>query len=207
MATDRDSVVSRNGERSTAAPSDDADRLAGLLARCAQRDAPALEELYRSVAPTLLGCLVKILRRRALAEEALQDVFVQVWQRADQYEAHRGRPYAWLVSMARYRAIDILRRERSSSADPQELAETLAGETEEADPTPSAADDRVLELCMARLEVEQRECIRLAFLDGRSHAQIATARSRPLGSVKSWIRRGLVMLKECIEACARPASN
>lgn len=188
-------------------PNDNADRLGELLARCAQRDAPALEELYRAVAPTLLGCLVKILRRRALAEEALQDVFVQVWQRAGQYEAHRGRPYAWLVSMARYRAIDILRRERISSVDPQELAETLAEEPVETDPNPSAADDRVLELCMTRLEVEQRECIRLAFIAGQSHAQIAAARSRPLGSVKSWIRRGLVLLKECIEACARPASS
>jgi RNA polymerase sigma-70 factor (ECF subfamily) len=188
-------------------PSDDSHHLAALLARCAQRDAPALEELYHAAAPMLLGCLLKILRRRALAEEALQDLFMQVWQRAGQYEAHRGRPYAWLVSMARYRAIDILRRERTSSVDPQELAATLADEADEADSTASASDDRVLEFCMERLEVEQRECIRLAFLAGRSHAQIAAARSRPLGSVKSWIRRGLAALKECIEACARPASN
>jgi RNA polymerase sigma factor (sigma-70 family) len=182
-------------------------RLAELLARCAQRNAPALEELYHACAPMLLGCLMKILRRRALAEEALQDLFVQVWQRAGQYEAHRGRPHAWLVSMARYRAIDILRRERTSSIDMQDVADTLADEVGEADSTASAADDRLLESCMERLEAEQRECIRLAFLAGRSHAQIAAARSRPIGSVKSWIRRGLVALKECIEACARPASD
>lgn len=191
-------------------PGDNQDLLAALLTRCAQRDATALEALYRAAAPALMGCLVKILRRRALAEEALQDVFVQVWQRAGQYDAHRGRPYAWLLAMARYRAIDILRRERPSSVDPQELAETLVDEVDAAESTASAAstaDTRMLELCMAGLEVEQRECIRLAFLVGRSHAEIAATRSRPLGSVKSWIRRGLMALKECIEACARPASN
>jgi RNA polymerase sigma-70 factor (ECF subfamily) len=193
-------------------PADDSAQLAGLLARCAARDAGALEQLYRVAAPRLLGCLLKILRRRALAEEALQDVFVQVWQRAAQYEEHRGRPWAWLLSTARYRAIDILRRERAEPTDPFEIAQTLADTSRFAGPGPAldpvpAADGAVLERCLGELATEQRDSIRLAYLDGRTHPQIAQAMDRPLGSVKSWIRRGLVALRECIEACDARATH
>ena len=178
--------------------------LGALLERCAVQDRPALEALYRRTAAPLLGCLLRILRRRALAEEALQDLFVQVWQRAGQFDAHRGRPWTWLVSMARYRAIDILRREREDATDPTVLADTLEAAPDPDDP--AAADDalasaRDLEFCLQQLGSEQRDCIRLAFIEGRAHPEVATALNRPLGSVKSWIRRGLVALRECIEAC------
>jgi RNA polymerase sigma-70 factor (ECF subfamily) len=187
---------------------DEQAQLAELLARCAAQDRRALDELYRLAAPTVLACLMKILRRRALAEEALQDVFVSVWQKAEQFDQHRGRPYAWLVSMARYRAIDILRRERADATDPSILAETVANEPDAADSSElNARDADVLELCMGRLGDEQRESIRLAFLGGRSHPEVAAALQRPLGSVKSWIRRGLVALKECIESCSTRATN
>jgi RNA polymerase sigma-70 factor (ECF subfamily) len=177
--------------------------LAALIERCTHRDAGALEELYRLTAPTLMGCLMRILRRRALAEEALQDVFVQVWQRAAQFEEHRGRALAWLISMARYRAIDILRRERLDHTDPFEMAQRLESTSSESDATAvTDGDVQVLETCMGRLNDEQRNCIRLAFLAGRSHLEVAQLLQRPLGSVKSWIRRGLVALKECIEACS-----
>ncbi len=182
--------------------------LTALIQRCAAREHRALEELYKLVSPALLATLTRILRRRALAEEALQDVFVQVWQRADQFDEHRGRPYAWLVSTARYRAIDILRRERMTSVDPGEIAETLAAEEpDDGAAVTSTGDEQLLESCMQRLNVEQRDCIRLAFLSGRSHPEIAATLARPLGSVKSWIRRGLAALKECIEACAPQTPN
>jgi RNA polymerase sigma-70 factor, ECF subfamily len=189
--------------------SNDIARLETLLARCAAQDARALEELYRHAAPKLLGCLMKILRRRALAEEALQDVFVQVWQRAAQYDAHRGRPFAWLVSLARYRAIDILRRERAEPADPFVLAETVGAEPDGAAAMPEVGlrEAEALELCLGKLGAEQRTSIRLAFIDGRSHPEVAAALGKPLGSVKSWIRRGLVALKECIDACSARAPS
>jgi RNA polymerase sigma-70 factor (ECF subfamily) len=163
-------------------------------------------------APTLLGCLIRILRRRALAEEVLQDVFVHIWQRAAQYDAERGRAWPWLVSIARYRAIDILRRERADATDPFELAEALEGEAG-ADAAAAIAreslpgDAQDLSRCMDKLGAEQRDSIRLAFLGGRSHPEIARTLDRPVGSVKSWIRRGLVSLKECIEACNVRAQN
>lgn len=191
-----------------APPPDISVKLEPLLARCANGDARALEAVYRLTAPALLGCLAKILRRRALAEEVLQDVYVQVWQRAANFDAHRGRAWPWLLSVARYRAIDILRRERADAVDPQVLAETLAVEPvdEVADPT-ALGSGAVLERCLGGLPAEQRQSIQLAFLGGRSHPEVATSLQRPLGSVKSWIRRGLVALKECIEACDAQATN
>jgi len=85
--------------------------VAGLLAACARQDRQAFQRLYERTAPQLLACLIRILRNRALAEDALQDVFVQVWGRAGQFESDRGSAWAWLIAIARYRAIDLRRRE------------------------------------------------------------------------------------------------
>src|SRR5882672_6341263 len=103
------------GRSQIASPDVDADdvELTRLIAACAARNAQALRQLYDRTAPQLLACMVRILKRRALAEEALQDVFVSIWQRAGQFESARGRPMAWMMSIARYRAIDLLRHERS----------------------------------------------------------------------------------------------
>lgn len=181
--------------------------LAALLQRCAGREASALAELYGLVSPLLLGCLLRILRRRALAEEALQDVFVRIWQSAGSFDEHRGRPLAWMVSMARYRAIDILRRERATPVDPSSLEDHEVTDDAAADDVTSGRDAALLDLCLGRLPSEQRESLRLAYADGRSHQDIAAQLERPLGSVKSWIRRGLQSLKECLQSCAAPARN
>src|SRR5271170_5336776 len=87
-------------------------QLERLLDRCAATDTQALQRLYALISPMLFACIMRILRRRALAEEALQEVFISIWQQAGQFSAVRGRPMAWMMSIARYRAIDLLRRER-----------------------------------------------------------------------------------------------
>jgi RNA polymerase sigma-70 factor (ECF subfamily) len=185
------------------------EELVALLARCARGESAALSALYRATAPHLLGCLTRILRRRALADEALQDVFVQVWQRAAQFEQQRGRVYAWLVSIARYRAIDIMRRERMVQINPLELAALDATLSVSDDETTQlhAGHSAALRTCLGRLNAEQRQSIELAFINGRTHPEVAVAMNRPVGSVKSWIRRGLAALKECLESCSTPATN
>lgn len=189
-------------------PVDDNAQLAGLLTACAARDPRALETLYQVASPRLLGCLFKILRRRALAEEALQDVFLQVWNRAGQFDAHRGRPWAWLLSMARYRAIDILRRERAEPTDPLLLAETVElATTDGTDDAGSLESASAVERCFEQLDALERDSIRLAFLCGQSHPEVARQLDRPLGTVKSWIRRGLAALRECIESCSTRTAN
>ena len=170
-----------------------------LLGRCAAADGVALERLYELVSPTLFACLVRMLRRRSVAEEALQDVFVTIWQRAGQFRPERGRPMAWLVSIARYRAIDLLRRERLAPAliaDPPETAVRSEDSPEEAW-RPGAA---LLERCLELLTQQQRHCLELAFVAGNSHEDIAGLLGSPLGTVKSWIRRALRTLRTCLES-------
>jgi RNA polymerase sigma-70 factor, ECF subfamily len=187
-------------------PATDADRelderLTNLLSRCARRDGAALERLYRLVSPTLFACLVRMLQRRALAEEALQDVFITIWQRAGQYRAERGRPMAWLVSIARYRAIDLLRHERLA---PQPVADLPPAAAPVDEVGEKASDPLVgsglLERCLALLTQQQRHCLELAFVGGNSHADIARLVGSPLGTIKSWIRRALQSLKACLES-------
>jgi RNA polymerase sigma-70 factor (ECF subfamily) len=188
-------------------PLRDDGRLTALLQRCGAADAQALAELYRLTSPLLLGCLQRILKRRALAEEALQDVYVRVWRSAAQYDAYRGRALAWLVSIARYRAIDILRHERALPVDPATLADVAAiDDTVPAD-VASARDLAALAYCMEQLSADQRGCLELAYRQGETHQDIAATLGRPIGSVKSWIRRGLQSLKECLQTCVIPVRN
>src|SRR5882762_9401853 len=105
-------------------------QLERLLDLCAAADSQALGRLYALVSPMLFACITRILRRRALAEEALQDVFVSIWQQAGQFSATRGRPMAWMMSIARYRAIDLLRHERHVPALVPDLPERLAAQPE-----------------------------------------------------------------------------
>jgi RNA polymerase sigma-70 factor, ECF subfamily len=171
--------------------------LAQLLQRCAAQDAAAFRSLYDKTSPILFARLLRMLRRRSVAEEVLQDVYVRIWQRAAQFEAHRGRPLAWMVTIARYCAIDLMRRERMTFV-PGDSLDEIADE--------SAPEDGGMEKpnnfdhCIGLLNENTRKCLTLAFVEGRSHDEIARVTANPLGSVKSWIRRGLMSLKECLSA-------
>lgn len=175
--------------------------MAGLLAACARQDRQAFQRLYERTAPQLLACLLRILRNRATAEDALQDVFVQVWGRAGQYERSRGSAWAWLIAIARYRAIDLKRREGRIHAEPYADVDDLLGEDEPQDALAALGQraTKALATCLAALQPRQRDCIVLAYQGGLSQAEVAGQLGEPLGSVKSWIRRGLAALKRCLE--------
>jgi RNA polymerase sigma-70 factor, ECF subfamily len=176
------------------------EQLQELLDRCAAADPSALERLYELASPLLFAALTRILRRRSLAEEALQDVFVSIWQRAGQFQASRGRAMAWMMSIARYRAIDLLRHERSAPVLVPELPERAesADEKEESGSWLPAAG--LLERCLGLLNDQQRNCLELAYVGGNSHEDISRLTGNPLGTVKSWIRRGLQSLRKCLES-------
>ena len=173
--------------------------LAQLLQRCAARDSAAFRSLYDKTSPILFARLLRMLRRRSVAEEALQDVYVRIWERAAQFEAHRGRALAWMVTIARYCAIDLMRRERM----------TLVGDDALNDIADESASDSIekpnnFDFCIGQLNDNTRKCLTLAFVEGRSHDEIARVTANPLGSVKSWIRRGLLSLKECLSSERQP---
>jgi len=171
-----------------------------LLERCARGESQALHELYELISPLLFATLTRILRRRALAEEALQDVFVSIWQRAAQFKAGRGSPMAWMMSIARYRAIDLLRHERLGPVSVPDLPERIEPESPQADEAPWLPAAGLMERCLGLLTDRQRDCLELAFVGGNSHEDISRLTGNPLGTVKSWIRRGLNSLRECLEA-------
>jgi RNA polymerase sigma-70 factor (ECF subfamily) len=184
-------------------PTEFDEKLQGLLGRCAAADADALQRLYVLVSPILFACVTRILRRRALAEEALQDVFISIWQQAGQFSAMRGRPMAWMMSIARYRAIDLLRRERYAPTLVAELPERRSIDVQSESEGGSAAwlpSSELMERCLALLSDMQTRCLELAFVDGSSHEDIARLVGSPLGTVKSWIRRGLRSLRQCLES-------
>jgi RNA polymerase sigma-70 factor, ECF subfamily len=173
--------------------------LAQLLQRCAARDSAAFRSLYDKTSPILFARLLRMLRRRSVAEEALQEVYVRIWERAAQFEAHRGRALAWMVTIARYCAIDLMRRERMTLVGDDALNE-IADESA----TESIEKPNNFDFCIGQLNDNTRKCLTLAFVEGRSHDEIARATSNPLGSVKSWIRRGLISLKECLSSERQP---
>ncbi len=178
------------------------DDVEALLGRCALRDEDAFADLYRLVSARVLGVLLRMLKNRALAEEALQDVMVRIWQRADQFVAYRGRALAWIMSIARYRAIDLLRAQRVhiglDDAPEESLEDATAAELVEV--TSSQRSRLALDDCFRRLTPEQQRCLSLAYVDGYSQDEIATTISSPLGTVKSWVRRGLASLKHCLDS-------
>jgi len=177
----------------------DADaELAGLLAAVATGDRVALRVMYERQSVRLFGVANAILRDRDLAADALQDAFLRIARRAGQFDAGRGTPRAWLAAIVRHAALDIVRaRGREVPTDDPDLGDEAVGP--EAEERLSASiEGRRLRACLAGLEAKNREGILLAFVHGLSHPQIAHRLGTPLGTVKSWIRRGLLALKECL---------
>jgi len=181
-----------------AAPADRDRLLADLMTRCARGDQGAFRELYALTSPQLLALLIRMLRRRDLAEEVLQETFVSAWRNAPEYTASRGRAFAWLTTIARNRALDELRRTRRAAIDPNAALDQLPDE--EAEETYGPSEVRALAECLDALPDGQRRGVQLAYLDGLSHDEIAQALRAPLGTVKSWVRRGMLTLKRCLDA-------
>ena len=173
-----------------------------LVEQLRQRDVSAFEQLYDRHSRAVYGLVLRILRQAVTAEEVVQDVFLQLWRNAARYEATRGPFLPWLLTLARNRALDHLRlkseRQRRREAQAEELPAVVAAPDFDArlDQQRSAARVRSL---MDTLNPKQRRAIELAYFEGMSHSEISEALHEPLGTVKSWIRNGLLRLKEGLQ--------
>jgi RNA polymerase sigma-70 factor (ECF subfamily) len=183
-------------------------RLMELLARTALSDQKAFAELYRATSSHLYAVALRILREPPAAEEALQESFVNVWHHARSYVAAKSQPLTWLTSIVRNRCLDQLRRREVETLPMNDDDE--AAQVPSEDPTPLdrllvSADARAVGACVETLDAAQKQAIALAFFQGLSHAELARHLRQPLGTVKSWIRRGLERLRACLDAAgARP---
>lgn len=176
------------------------DELAQLLQATARGDRAAFARLYERTAPKLLAAGMHMLKRREFAEDVLQDVFVKVWHRASEYHAERGSALTWLYSVQRYLALDRLRAQRPTQEIDEELTNTLAFEG----PDPAAlaiGSDMAARVrgCLEELTDVQRRSVTLAFFEGLTHMELTQRLQQPLGTVKSWVRRGLMSLQRCLE--------
>jgi RNA polymerase sigma-70 factor (ECF subfamily) len=183
-----------------------AEQLADLLARCALRDQRAFARLYQFSSAKLFAVAVRITRRRDWAEEVLQEAFVNIWNHAAGYNAAKSAPMTWMTAIVRNRALDWLRKPREVEID-EEHEELMASIPDES-PGPEELLRRSLEAgelaeCMKALTEEQQRSITLAFFYGLSHGELAEQMRKPLGTVKTWIRRGLDRLKGCLDDLGR----
>ncbi len=177
---------------------DAAAELAALLPRCADGDRVALRRIYDLQAPRLKAIALRITGSPMMAEDVLHDVFLRVWQEAGRYDPTRGTPRAWLTALTRYRALDLRRRAGRELATPDH-PDAIDDAPDAVARLLASADGRALQHCLTALEPNRRRMITLAFIDGRSHADIAATLDIPLGTVKSTIRRALTALKRCME--------
>ena len=169
-----------------------------LIAACARQDRAAFRALYARWGARLHGVALRITRDPSLAADATHDAFVQVWQQAGRFDPSLGEPGSWLMSLARYRALDLVRRrgrevlgheptQEEADHGPDPLAQLL-----------SSVDGTALHRCLETLSAERRRLVVMAFVEGYSHSQLASRLALPVGTVKSWIRRSLLGLKECL---------
>ncbi|MET0731575.1 MAG: sigma-70 family RNA polymerase sigma factor [Casimicrobiaceae bacterium] len=185
--------------------SDRSARLAALVARVALADQAAFAELYRQTSSHLYSVALRIVREPAAAEEILQEAYVSVWHHAGTYVAAKSQPLTWLTSIVRNRCLDQLRRREVDTV-------TLTPETDDEPafdppsegPTPvelllQGAEAQAVRDCVDALDAGPKQAIALAFFQGLSHAELAAQMREPLGTVKSWVRRGLDRLKRCLD--------
>ena len=170
-----------------------------LLKAIAARDEAALAELYDRYDRILFGLLMRILNNREEAEDVLQEVFLQVWRKAADFDESRGRPFTWLVTLARSRGIDRLRtlasRERVAEAGAREVTEEISDAATDA--FKSEQRDLVSN-ALATLPDEQKRPIMLAYFDGLTQSEIARHLGAPLGTVKTRMRMGMIRLRELL---------
>lgn len=172
--------------------------IADLIVRCALRDRAAFRMLYERTSAKLFGVTLRILKDRAEAEEAIQEIYMKIWQRADRYVMGSASPISWLVAVARNHALDMVRARRPVSSE-LEAALDIA----DSGPNPERAlehsdEKRQIEHCLGMLEPERAAAVRGAYLDGYSYEELASRHAIPLNTMRTWLRRSLAKLKDCL---------
>ena len=168
-------------------------QLKAALARCAAGDRAALQMIYASEAPRMIGVARRILLRQDLAEEAVHDAFMRIWRGAAGFDPHRGSARGWLYAIVRNRALSIHRNEHRYDAADESALEIDCEATMTRLPETSA-----LRRCLERIDRPRRDVVVLAYAHGMSHGELAGRMKVPLGTVKSWVRRSLFSLQECM---------
>ena len=175
--------------------------LATLIPLIAAGDRAAFRQIYDQHAARLYAIALRITRQAPLASDAVHDAFLQLWRNAGRFDLQRGNPEAWLVSLVRYRALDIARH-RSREVSDNDLPERVDDDPDPLARLTASRDAAALRRCLDTLEPERRKLLTMAFIEGLSHSELAERLHLPIGTVKSWIRRSLQALRLCLEGAA-----
>lgn len=186
----------------------DAGQMHIWLVAVARQDASAFRALYEATSPKLFGFVLRILQKRELAEEVLQESFVNIWNNASSYQSSLAAPMTWMTTIVRNRAFDLLRKlsngqQHDIEIDAEYFDADVMNALESGEATPLQAlelsqDAAALASCMSRLEAMHRQAMALAFYHDLSHSEVAEQMNLPMGTVKTWIRRGLDKLRTCL---------
>lgn len=189
-------------------------RLVGLLQRVALQNHAAFKELYDLTSGHLYGVAIRFMRKRELANEVVQDAYINVWQHAGSYAATLSTPMTWLISIVRNKSLDRLRKgklEFESAMALDDLAhpfhDDVAVQADSHELFAAATERLELNRCLSLLEPSQRQSLALAYYNGMSHSELADHLQVPLGTAKAWVRRGLERLRKCMDATARTEAN
>jgi RNA polymerase sigma-70 factor (ECF subfamily) len=173
--------------------------LVWLLAAVAKGDRAAFERLYAATRAKLYGVVLRILRRHDLADEVMQETYLKIWNSAGQFDPALSSPITWMVAIARNRAIDLVRKKTEVSIDEDPAVLEIAADS----PDPLAKREMTEELrrllaCIGRLDEERRRLVLFAYYDGWSREQLAAKFDKPVNTVKTWLRRALIEIRECL---------
>lgn len=171
-----------------------------LLLKVSRGDKFAFRELYEQNAPQLYAVALRLMRRRDVAEDIVQEVFLTLWHAADQYDSARGSVRTWLSTITRNRCIDRLRRQPANTVDLEDVQLTADERDDPLEQALSRDHLAALSQCLGELNDQQKRAVSLAYFDGLTHQEVAQQMVVPLGSAKTWIRRGLDFLKKCMGA-------
>lgn len=171
------------------------DKLELLIFKVSHENKNAFKELYELTSPKLYAICYQLVQRRNLAEEILQDAFIQIWHNAGTYQSNGGTVLSWMISIVRYRALDKIRYDKVRKEEP---LSKLSEEQETKSTIKDYEKDDNIERCIDSLDFNQRQAIHLAYFNGYTHSEVMYHMSSSLGTVKSWIRRGLKNLERCL---------
>jgi RNA polymerase sigma-70 factor (ECF subfamily) len=178
------------------------EQLQALLAASAINDRRAFAQLYEMSSRKLYGVVLRILDREEWAQDCLQESYVKIWNSADSYRPHLAAPMTWMTSIVRNTALDLLRKRRKEvlQSEPEKLLEDGSDEAIPLEKLQNTEEGKRLSDCLEQLKSQQRQIIALAYLKGLTHDELAAQTGTPLGTIKTWIRRGLQQLRVCMEA-------
>ena len=175
-------------------------QLVQWLESCSRQDRLAFGELYQATASHLFALALRILNRKDWAEEALQDSYLKIWNKSGDFDSERGKAFTWMATIVRNRCLDQLRKAGREPLTQEELKEELrpAQGPDTLEQLEGLEKGRALQRCLQELSQEERESLLLAYWKGMTHTELSLHLDRPLGTVKTWVRRGLEKLKGCL---------